>query len=823
MGFTSRSLCSKEFRQLLRYAGCLAIATHSELIYPAHLFGAILYVKGSSRPMMGPLLDNLLLGLEELSLRKNSFKAASPRTIRRKFSSLMTGLSPDINLKDLPVLSGDSIQLVEKTMALGDAGPQVDYVNYSDLIELILHSQYKDIEQLLKYLNLSRDELIQHFNLSSLSSQESPKLGLENIGSPVDAKSLIIGREAETLRLIKILCRKQKRNAILVGDPGVGKRCILQLLAKKIQSKQVPSELEQIVLWNLNTSALLSEAQYRGDFEQKVNALISQLKTNPRIVLCVEDIHSLLGIGSTEGGLSAGSLFKPVLAQLRILGTTTFSEYKANLEKDPGFLRNFEIIFVKEPTKSQTREILVGLRGELEDYHKVQIPDGLIDQCLDLSKRYIKEKPFPEKAIDLLDSACAEARLQGQQHTRHTPEHSEATLLQNAKTIIDSYLKRQEYELVIPWQKFENSLLRRDTKNHFQTLQPPKVKSNHLTKILTLWSGVPTDKMSTEEETKMRFLEKNLQKRVMGQDRAVSTVADAVRRARLGFQNLNRPLASFFFAGPTGVGKTELAKALAESLFGSDTNLIRFDMSEFMEKHSTSRLIGSPPGYVGYGEGGQLTEAVRKQPYSVVLFDEIEKAHEDVSNLMLQILDDGRLTDSTGQKVDFSNTFLIFTSNLGYPKNLKAETINDEKTYRYISGRVQAALEKYFRPEFLNRLDRIVVFNNLPFTELKCILDKYLNELKQKLSSSKQPVLLNLTSEAKDLIVQAGYQPGYGARPLARALSRIVETPLTNLLFRYSLNQPLLANFSREKTLNNLVLTVSPFDFNLTPSVEQNV
>ncbi len=806
---------TKESLDVVGAASYLATTTMSEVIYPVHLFCAMLVLHlEDARFYLN--WTKLSVALAELFTHKSSSIIRS-YNIRKSLAKIARRDREAILRARCPLSSASLYFLQQASFVVSDERFKGDvlYVNCSDLMELMLNANDSDIKQLLSYLNLSREWVELNFNLSTISEEEVPTMALNHLGTMVSGANdkCMAGRKTEVTRLIKVLSRQTKRHAILVGDSGVGKTSILELLAKKIDSKDVPAELQALKLWSLNTSSLLSESQFRGDFEQKINSLISHFETRSELVLCVEDIHSLLGIGSSEGGLSAASLIKPALSKntLKLIGTTTFADY-THLEKDPALLRNFEIIFVKEPTKSQTKDIIINLRDLMEDYHNVIIPNAVLDKCIELSDRYLPDRRFPDKAIDLLDSSCTEAKLETLGSTRKATESYLLDVLENARQAINGYLRRQEYELVLPWQKFQNFLLRQQPEDSYKMLQSPTVTTKHVANTLTLWCGVPTAELSTDEETKMMNLESSLQKRVIGQDRAVSVVADAVRRSRLGFQNLNRPLASFFFAGPTGVGKTELAKALAETLFGSDTNLIRFDMSEFMEKHSTSRLIGSPPGYVGYGEGGQLTDAVRKQPYSIVLFDEIEKAHEDVSNIMLQILDDGRLTDSTGKKVDFTNTIVIFTSNLGYPKNIQAESIEDEKMYRYVSGRVQAALEKYFRPEFINRIDRMVVFNNLSFVNLTCILDKYVNELRQKLNYAKQPIVLNVNSEAKEIIVKAGYQPGYGARPLARALSRMVEIPLSNLLFKYSLKQPLLANFSREKTVSDLILTVNTLD-----------
>ncbi len=832
---------SQELLWLIYDASVIADYTYADLIYPSHLLGAALWNQDNLlRRSNVNRVEDVLYAIQGSYFAQAPFRAYEPnpffaevrdviseemeRAGHRRSEDYVAGWNLYFDL-EWRLSSGASDLLRRTTFAVDRDGTRTQYVNCFDLMGIMLKEseKYPDVRQVLPFLNISKHQLLSYFSLNyaPVPTPSRGKLDLWGNQISVLEDKWIIGRSEEVTRLVKVLSRKQKRNAILVGDPGVGKTTILELLAKRIESKQVPADLQQTVLWNLNTSSLVSEAQFRGDLEQKVNSLIAELEKQPEVVLCIEDIHALVGMGASEGGLSAGSILREALSnnRLKLIGTTTYAEYKKQLEKDQAFVRWFEVVFIQEPSLNQTRDILVGFRDDFEKYHKVIIPNTILEKCLELSQRYLTARPFPDKAIDLLDFACLEARLEHEQKYQLPLSQSDGyveQLLETSKQAIESYLRREEYELILPWKKFEQFLLRQQTdKDYLAALQYPAVSSSHLANVLSLWSGVPTAEISSDEETKMTTLESSLQKRVIGQNRAVSIVADAVRRARLGFQNIGRPLASFFFAGPTGVGKTELAKALSESLFGSDGNLVRFDMSEFMEKHSTSRLIGSPPGYVGYGEGGQLTEAVKKQPYSVVLFDEIEKAHEDVSNVMLQILDDGRLTDSTGQKVDFTNTILIFTSNLGYPKDVQEESLHEEKTYRYISGRVQAALEKYFRPEFINRIDRMVVFNNLSFNELTSILDKYINELRQKLNAAKQPVVLNVTNEAKELIVKAGYQPGYGARPLARALSRMVEIPLSNLLFKYSLKQPLLARFSTDRLTKDLTLTVSTL--NLSP------
>ena len=651
---------SQELLWLIYDASVIADYTYADLIYPSHLLGAALWNQDNLlRRSNVNRVEDVLYAVQNSYFAQAPFRAYEPnpffaevrdviseemeRAGHRRSEDYVAGWNLYFDL-EWRLSSGASDLLRRTTFAVDRDGTRTQYVNCFDLMGIMLKEseKYPDVRQVLPFLNISKHQLLSYFSLNyaPVPTPSRGKLDLWGNQISVLEDKWIIGRSEEVTRLVKVLSRKQKRNAILVGDPGVGKTTILELLAKRIESKQVPSDLQQTVLWNLNASSLVSEAQFRGDLEQKVNSLIAELEKQPEVVLCIEDIHALVGMGASEGGLSAGSILREALSnnRLKLIGTTTYAEYKKQLEKDQAFVRWFEVVFIQEPSLNQTRDILVGFRDDFEKYHKVIIPNTILEKCLELSQRYLTARPFPDKAIDLLDFACLEARLEHEQKYQLPLSQSDGyveQLLDTSKQAIESYLRREEYELILPWKKFEQFLLRQQTdKDYLAALQYPAVSSSHLANVLSLWSGVPTTEISSDEETKMTTLESSLQKRVIGQNRAVSIVADAVRRARLGFQNIGRPLGSFFFAGPTGVGKTELAKALSESLFGSDGNLVRFDMSEFMEKHSTSRLIGSPPGYVGYGEGGQLTEAVKKQPYSVVLFDEIEKAHEDVSNVM---------------------------------------------------------------------------------------------------------------------------------------------------------------------------------------------
>jgi len=560
----------------------------------------------------------------------------------------------------------------------------------------------------------------------------------------------VIGREPEIERVVQILGRRTKSNPILLGAPGVGKTAIAEGLAQRIHSGDIPELLQDKQVIALDMGSLLAGTRFRGDFEERLKGIVEEVRKSGNIILFIDEIHTLVGAGSMGGAMDASNLLKPALArgELQCLGATTLDEYKRHIERDAALERRFQPVMVGEPTKEQAIEILRGLKATYEDFHQVKYDQKAIEAAVNLSSRYINDRFLPDKAIDLLDEAGSRTHLRYSLQSKSPAEVSEESPLINPESLI------------------------------------PVVDAEEIAQIVAAWTGIPVTQLTETESESLLNLECQLHERIIGQQEAVNAVSRAIRRARVNLKNPNRPIASFIFAGPTGVGKTELTKALAKLLFGSESSMIRLDMSEFMESHTVSKLIGAPPGYIGYNEGGQLTEAVRRQPYRVVLFDEIEKAHPDVFNLLLQLLEDGHLTDSQGRRVDFKNTLIIMTSNIGSKviekggNSLGFEIADDfaQSRYQQISNRVTEELKQYFRPEFLNRLDEIIVFRQLTREEVTQIADILIADLAKQLTE--KGISVEVTAAFKDLVINEGYDPSYGARPLRRALTRRLEDSL---------------------------------------------
>ena len=560
----------------------------------------------------------------------------------------------------------------------------------------------------------------------------------------------LIGREPEIERVVQILGRRTKSNPILLGEPGVGKTAIAEGLAQRIHSGDIPELLQDKQVIALDMGSLLAGTRFRGDFEERLKGIVEEVRKSGSIILFIDEIHTLVGAGSMGGAMDASNLLKPALArgELQCLGATTLDEYKRHIERDAALERRFQPVMVGEPTKEQAIEILRGLKATYEDFHQVKYDQKAIEAAVNLSSRYINDRFLPDKAIDLLDEAGSRTHLRYSLQSTSPAEVREESPLINPESLI------------------------------------PVVDAEEIAQIVAAWTGIPVSQLTQTESESLLNLEYQLHERIIGQQEAVNAVSRAIRRARVNLKNPNRPIASFIFAGPTGVGKTELTKALAKLLFSSESSMIRLDMSEFMESHTVSKLIGAPPGYIGYNEGGQLTEAVRRQPYRVVLFDEIEKAHPDVFNLLLQLLEDGHLTDSQGRRVDFKNTLIIMTSNIGSKviekggNSLGFEMADDfaQSRYQQISNRVTEELKQYFRPEFLNRLDEIIVFRQLTREEVTQIADILIADLAKQLTE--KGISVQVTAAFKDLVINEGYDPSYGARPLRRALTRRLEDSL---------------------------------------------
>ncbi|MCX7593243.1 MAG: ATP-dependent Clp protease ATP-binding subunit [Fischerella sp.] len=598
----------------------------------------------------------------------------------------------------------------------------------------------------------------------------------------------VVGRAKEIERAIQILGRRTKNNPVLIGDPGVGKTAIAEGLAQRIANQDVPEILQDKQVISLDMGLLVAGTRFRGDFEERLKKIMDEIRSAGNIILVIDEIHTLVGAGSVEGGMDAANILKPALAkgEIQCIGATTLDEYRQHIERDAALERRFQPILVGEPSVEETIQILHGLRLAYEQHHRVNISDRALIAAASLSDRYISDRFLPDKAIDLIDEAGSRVRLRNSLVSANRKTKRELAAVSKAK---DEAVRAQDFDKASQLRDRELELEAQlaDSQNE-QFVNKPIVDEEDIAQIVASWTGIPVNKLTESESEMLLHLEETLHQRLIGQEQAVTAVSRAIRRARVGLKNPNRPIASFVFCGPTGVGKTELAKSLAAYLFGSEEAMIRLDMSEFMERHTVSKLIGSPPGYVGYDEGGQLTEAVRRRPYTVVLFDEIEKAHPDVFNMLLQILDDGHLTDAKGRKVDFKNTLIILTSNIGSRViekgggGLGFQVGEDEAeaSYNRIRTLVNEELKAYFRPEFLNRLDEIIVFTQLNQEEVKQIADIMLKEVTSRLTE--KGIALEVSERFKERVLQEGYNPSYGVRPLRRAITRLLEDSLAEAI-----------------------------------------
>ena len=706
---------------------------------------------------------------------------------------------------------------VEEANELGNS-----YVGTEHLLLAILHEGGGLAVRILESFGVTQDKLQKAFEkvLSEDSGKSDKSVNLGDLdGFAVDLNEKakqgkidpVIGRNDEINRVIQILSRRNKNNPVLIGEPGVGKTAIAEGLAQRIVNNDVPEILKNCHIISLNMSSVVAGTKYRGEFEERLKKVIDEVKKHKDWILFVDELHTLVGAGSSEGSMDAANIMKPALArgELRCIGATTLKEYKKYIEKDAALERRFQPVKVGEPTPKDTLEILKGLRDRYEAFHKAKITDEALKAAVELSGRYITDRFQPDKAIDVIDEAAAKVRMEASS----TPEG-----LKKKEEALESVNK--EKESAVSAQDFEKAAIYRDQAKKLQTEIDTLKKDwkggdhDHLTvteedvaEVVSKWTGVPVQNLKKSDSERLLHLEDELHKRVIGQDEAVHAVATAIRRARAGMKDPKRPIGSFLFLGTTGVGKTELARALAECMFGSEKNMIRFDMSEYMEKHEVSRLVGAPPGYVGYEEGGQLTDAVRRNPYSVILFDEVEKAHMDFFNILLQVLDDGRLTDGQGRTVDFTNCVIIMTSNLGsnflkghMGKKLgfsSGEKEEKEESFEDIRKMIMDEVKRTFRPEFINRIDEIIVFHPLTPENLSEIVDLMLKKVAGKLE--RFHVSLDVSDEAKKVIIADGTDVEYGARPLKRTIQKEMEDPISELILQDGLKDKKVLHVGKDE------------------------
>ncbi|GAE26003.1 ATP-dependent Clp protease [Halalkalibacter wakoensis JCM 9140] len=660
-------------------------------------------------------------------------------------------------------------------------------------------------------LNKARQQVLQLLGSNEVGNSSGQSTGASNANTPTldslardltavareESLDPVIGRSKEIERVIQVLSRRTKNNPVLIGEPGVGKTAIAEGLAQAIIANEVPETLRNKRVMTLDMGTVVAGTKYRGEFEDRLKKVMDEIRQAGNVILFIDELHTLIGAGGAEGAIDASNILKPSLArgELQCIGATTLDEYRKYIEKDAALERRFQPIQVNEPTLGESEQILKGLRDRYEAHHRVTITDDAIEAAVKLSDRYISDRFLPDKAIDLIDEAGSKVRLKSYTAPPNLKELEQR--LDETRKEKDAAVQSQEFEKAASLRDSEQRLREEleEMKNEWKKKQgqeDTEVTAEDIAQVVASWTGIPVSKLAEEETDRLLKMESILHERVIGQEEAVKSISKAVRRARAGLKDPKRPIGSFIFLGPTGVGKTELARAVAETLFGDEDSVIRIDMSEYMEKHTTSRLVGSPPGYVGHDDGGQLTEKVRRKPYSVILLDEIEKAHPEVFNILLQVLEDGRLTDSKGRTVDFRNTAIIMTSNVGASelkrsKFLGFATEGEGQEYKDMKGKVMEELKRSFRPEFLNRIDELIVFHSLEKKHIREIITLMAAQLKTRLSE--QGIDFELTEAAKDKITDLGYDPEYGARPLRRALQKQVEDRLSEELLKGTISK----------------------------------
>ena len=830
--FTQKSV------DVIRKAQSIAVMMSNQVIEPVHILAGLVKQDGGLIPQL----------LKKMNIDTDIFGQEVDRKISALPKVTGSGRSSEVGI------TADCDRMLNSAEKIA-SDMKDEFISVEHIMLALIDCKDRDVSQLMKNFAITKE----NFLSALMSVRGNTRVTSENPEDTYDVLTKygqelvdlarrnkldpVIGRDSEIRNVIRILSRKTKNNPVLIGEPGVGKTAIAEGLALRIVAGDVPDSLKDRKVFSLDMGALVAGAKYRGEFEERLKAVLNEIKnSNGQILLFIDELHTIVGAGKSDGAMDAGNLLKPMLArgELHCIGATTLNEYRQYIEKDPALERRFQPVMVDEPTVEDTISILRGLKERYEVFHGVKINDNALISAAVLSNRYITDRFLPDKAIDLIDEACATIRTEmdsmpteldeisrkivqleieeaalkkendniSQEHlaeiqkelaelrdkfsgmkAKWENEKSDISAVQKLREEIESVSKdidkaEREYDLnkaaelkygKLPQLRKELSELEQKAEKDIgdDRLLRDKVTEDEIAKIVCRWTGIPVSKLMEGEKEKVLGLEGLLHKRVIGQDEAVTKVSEAILRSRAGIQNPDRPIGSFLFLGPTGVGKTELAKALSEILFDDERNMIRIDMSEYMEKFSVSRLIGAPPGYVGYDEGGQLTEAVRRKPYSVVLFDEIEKAHPDVFNILLQVLDDGRITDSQGRTVDFKNTIIILTSNLGSPYILEGIDENGNITDE-ARGQVEALLKQQFRPEFLNRLDEIIFYKPLAKTEIIKIVDLMLADLQKRLDD--KHLRINVSDAAKHYIVEHGYDPNFGARPLRRFIQSRVET-----------------------------------------------
>ena len=746
---------------------------------------------GSEHILLGLLSDTKMVSASILIGKRINLKKAEDQLKAIVGVGIPTNLTPDD-------ITPRCRKIIENAIAMGNSQP-MGQAGTEQLLNALVKEPTCSGSKLLVAMGVQPGDIsggvdADETDTRIMKNGKTSKTNLKKYGKDLTTLAEnneidpVIGRDTEISRVIEILCRRTKNNPCLIGEPGVGKTAVAEGLALQIAKGDVPELLKTKRVISVDLTCMVAGTKYRGDFEERIKNIIEEVSRDGNVILFIDELHNIVGAGSAEGAVDAANILKPSLArgELQVIGATTIDEYRKYIEKDAALERRFQTVSVEEPTPENALLMLNGVKAYYEKFHNVEITDEAMKAAVELSARYITDRFLPDKAIDLIDEAAARVRLKG-----YTPPEEIKALEKNVRDISDrkyTAIDNQDFEAAARLRDEEKESLKvlKIKKQEWQDLcrtDIKKVTKEHIASVVSIWTGVPVSKLTKEESQKLLDLENMLHQRVVGQTEAVNSVAKAVRRGRSVFKNPKRPIGSFLFLGPTGVGKTELTKALAECLFGSEQSIIRFDMSEYMEKHSVSRLVGSPPGYVGFEEGGQLTEKVRRHPYSIVLFDEIEKADAEIYNILLQILEDGVLTDSNGRKIDFKNSVLIMTSNIGaklISENKNAlgfvDSADVNKNVQRIKTLVEEEVKRFFKPEFINRIDEMIVFTALSENELKEIAEKMLDELAVRCAEG--GIKIKFSQSVVELIIRKGFDPTYGARPLRRAVTAEIEDVL---------------------------------------------